>query len=748
MADNKSTGNLNYALEYARTRGWKVFPLWYVLRDGTCSCRSRKPCKRIGKHPMVDEWQLKATTDEETIRAWWTETPYANIGLATGGLDGLVVMDIDDGPKKVGSQSLDRLLEQHNPLPVTLAVQTGSGGRHYYMLSIHEIKNSKSKVAPDIDIRGAGGYVILPPSNHYSGGKYSWLTDLDTKIAGMPEWLEKLCLAGSGSKIDTSGDTLQKEVSEDARETKLSTNQLIRLLDFIPAECAYDTWWKVGAILKKELPDRGFEAWDAWSQKASDKYDSKVMQVQWDSFVDKGLKVGTLFKFAQELGGFKGFDAETAGAPAFQENWCYVGAIKRFVETNLFLEWDRDQFDAMTRHQFLKGSPSDHILKNPQFRKLNSATYWPEQPLLVTEFGESKLNYWRPSGVTPAPGPVDKFLEHVEYLYPDPEEAKILYQYLAFQVKHPGEKVHWALLLEGDQGNGKSYFGLVMRLVLGAWNVKMVNNDQLHETFTQWQRNTQLIVVEEMMARQRLELMNKLKPMITEEWCTIREMYRPPYEQPNRFNFLFFSNHKDSLILDSTDRRYCILKTKAPPHPEQNRYYAPLFAWTRANGPALLQYLHDEVDLSDFRPKAHAPMTEGKRALISQSMLPLDAFLFDHVEAMEYPCRWDLVTPSSLVKPLGEFNLRPNPKEVANAFQRLGYLRLGDIRTVNAIGKVSDSKINIWAIRNFDQYRNLDAPKIRQLYMLQVTGQSTGDSDADAIYKARPVNPLENSRSM
>lgn len=60
-----------------------------------------------------------------------------------------------------------------------------------------------------------------------------------------------------------------------------------------------------------------------------------------------------------------------------------------------------------------------------------------------------------------------------------------------------GEKVHWALLLEGDQGNGKSYFATVLRLVLGERNVKMVHNEQLHETFTDWQRNTQLVVVEE-----------------------------------------------------------------------------------------------------------------------------------------------------------------------------------------------------------------------------------------------------------
>ena len=153
------------------------------------------------------------------------------------------------------------------------------------------------------------------------------------------------------------------------------------------------------------------------------------------------------------------------------------------------------------------GNPSSHVLKNANFRKVEGVTYWPEQPLFVREInGQECLNYWRPSKVKPVKGDVQPFLDHVKYLYPDGDEANILLDYLAFQVQHPGEKVHWAILLEGDQGNGKSYFALVMQLVLGAHNVKMVHPDSLHETFTQWQRNTQLIVIEEMMAKARLEL--------------------------------------------------------------------------------------------------------------------------------------------------------------------------------------------------------------------------------------------------
>jgi hypothetical protein len=288
--------------------------------------------------------------------------------------------------------------------------------------------------------------------------------------------------------------------------------------------------------------------------------------------------------------------------------------------------------------------------------------------------------------------------------------------YLAYQVQHPGEKVHWALLLEGDQGNGKSYFGTVMRLVLGPHNVRMANSEMLHGAFTGYLRNTQLIVVEEMMARGRLEVMNTLKPLITEEYCIIREMYKPHYEQPNRMNFLFFSNHKDSLILDSTDRRYCILKTLAPPHPERNKYYGPLFAWTRQNAAALAWHL-EKVDLSDFSAHGHAPMTEGKRALIRQSLPELDSLIDEKVEAGEWPFRQDLVIPSEMVKPLEDFNLRVTSKAVGNAFHRLKYLQLDD--RFRPDSKRQDLKMPLWAVRNFGNYKDLTTYQLRQCIAVQ-----------------------------
>src|SRR6266852_3077171 len=88
--------NLDWALEYAG-RGWKVFPVFYILKNGGCSC-GKANCKRAGKHPMTKNGWHDATNDLDQIRVWWTANRHANIGLATGN-GGLIVMDVDSSPK-------------------------------------------------------------------------------------------------------------------------------------------------------------------------------------------------------------------------------------------------------------------------------------------------------------------------------------------------------------------------------------------------------------------------------------------------------------------------------------------------------------------------------------------------------------------------------------------------------------------------------------------------------------------------
>lgn len=154
------------ALNYAR-HGWAVFPV-HGVRDGRCTC-GNPDCPRPGKVPWTPHGFKDASTHEQTIRAWWTRWPDANIGFATGRY---VVLDVD-GPE--GEAALAELEAKHEKLPATLAVRTGKGRHLYFAANGARVRNSAGKLGPHIDVRGYGGYVILPPSLHENGTRYEWI---------------------------------------------------------------------------------------------------------------------------------------------------------------------------------------------------------------------------------------------------------------------------------------------------------------------------------------------------------------------------------------------------------------------------------------------------------------------------------------------------------------------------------------------------------------------------------------------
>lgn len=142
------------------------------------------PCKK-DKTPITQHGFKEATTDIKTIKKWWRENPSASIGMPTGEVCGMWVLDIDGAE---GYESLEKLEKEHGKLPETLRQKTGGGGEHiFFKYNGTPIKNSSNQVAKKIDVRGNGGYVILAPSPHVSGNDYRWLKR--AKPAHAPKWL-------------------------------------------------------------------------------------------------------------------------------------------------------------------------------------------------------------------------------------------------------------------------------------------------------------------------------------------------------------------------------------------------------------------------------------------------------------------------------------------------------------------------------------------------------------------------------
>jgi hypothetical protein len=176
------------AAELAR-QGWPVFP---CHAGSPCSC-GRPDCASPAKHPRSRRGLHDATVDLAAVGRWWRRWPEANLAVRTGARPagaGVVVLDVD--PAHGGDLALEALVADRGPLPATLEVATGGGGRHLYFAHPGGVvPNSAGRLGLGLDVRGDGGYVVVPPSRHPAGPRYRWSP---APLAPLPAWLHQLML--------------------------------------------------------------------------------------------------------------------------------------------------------------------------------------------------------------------------------------------------------------------------------------------------------------------------------------------------------------------------------------------------------------------------------------------------------------------------------------------------------------------------------------------------------------------------
>jgi hypothetical protein len=131
----------------------------------------------------------------EAIRLCWEAEPAFNIGVATGAVSKIFVVDVDGD---------DAALRQLGDMPSTVSVTTARGQHYYFKYPDMPVRNSAGKIAPGVDVRGDGGYVLAPPSIHPTGLRYRWTAGCHNAIATAPAWLLKALAERTEAKKATS----------------------------------------------------------------------------------------------------------------------------------------------------------------------------------------------------------------------------------------------------------------------------------------------------------------------------------------------------------------------------------------------------------------------------------------------------------------------------------------------------------------------------------------------------------------
>ena len=246
------------------------------------------------------------------------------------------------------------------------------------------------------------------------------------------------------------------------------------------------------------------------------------------------------------------------------------------------------------------------------------------------------VNIYKPANVESVPGDVSLFLGHLAKLLPVESDRAILLQYMACVVQKPGHKVRWAPVVQGVEGNGKTFLVDCLRAAIGRKFVHTAKSEELSEKFNDFLEHNLMIAVEEVDTRDRREVMNILKPLITNVDFEVRAMQRAKRKGRCFANFFFCCNPRDAIAKTRNDRRYAIFYTAQQNAEDLERdgmtdaYFTTLYDWAHGGGFAHVTYwlMHHAIGTIATR----TPDTSSTQAAIEESRTPAEAAICDAIE--------------------------------------------------------------------------------------------------------------------
>lgn len=334
--------------------------------------------------------------------------------------------------------------------------------------------------------------------------------------------------------------------------------------------------------------------------------------------------------------------------PAWCQDWVFDAQEDKFFHVGTKITMSILGFNstfsrkALTKKDILEGrvepsqAPSALALNIYKIPEVYGRSYAPGRDSVFFRDGLRVANTYAEHQVPEIPKeltPRDKraiqtVKNHIVHMLVDESEQRLFLNWLAWVVQNPGKRVNWAMLLQGVEGDGKSFFAFLLRAVMGISNVRMVNANILEGNFTGWAHGQCVIVVEEprLQGQNKYDVINKIKPLITNAVIEIHAKGKDPYNVENTSNYFLPTNFRDALPLNDNDRRYCVLFSRWQNRDDLRQfveanpdYYLNLYRTLEECAPALRKWLIDhEVD-ADFPAGGDAPSTTAHKYMVAAS---------------------------------------------------------------------------------------------------------------------------------
>lgn len=327
-------------------------------------------------------------------------------------------------------------------------------------------------------------------------------------------------------------------------------------------------------------------------------------------------------------------------------------------------------FDAFVSSQFVSFPKADRMAFRPEKK--------PRE--IFKEDGYVCVNAYIPCAGQRIEGDVSPFLHHIETLFPDDKDRDLLMSWCAAIVQKPGIKAKWSPVLIGTQGNGKSLIGEVMSYAVGRNATVKPRADKLGGQFNSWVENKLLAVIEEVYTQGRRELMDALKPVITDSRVEVEGKGRDAVMMDNRCNMLMCSNHRDAIMKTKDDRRYAIFYCAQQSSEDKIRdgltgnYFTNLFGWLEAGGYGMVAAWLDRYPVN-ANVLGDAPHTSGTDTAIEESRSPAQQTILDAVELERPGFCGGLIMSDALDVLLTSAGFKIAQRAKGSIMQELGYIR-------------------------------------------------------------------------
>jgi len=633
---------LEVALAYA-DQGIPVFPCDPKTKGPQLTSKRDAAGRKIPK----SGGHYQATTNTETIMNLWEKYPNAMIGIPTGKASGFLVVDLDIDPEKCidGLLEWKKLEEQNGSMPVTGSVTTPRGGKHYYFKLPHGvvIKNSVSIIAPGIDVRGEGGYIIGGGSVRFDGGKYKCVHSLNECVP-MPPWLLALATKGGGAKLkahttssprqkaDNSNVDIDQEISKVASTTTGSRNDALNRCAFVLGKAGFDVI-EVTERLTEACRDNGLLA-DDGEQLVADTISRAFAdgQAAAASNPDDDAGGAQLNEYTERLN--KEYFVTVYGSDVL------VCSIEK-DETGRMAPVYRS-FQAFERlHSnvlvWRGGKPiklGKFWLEHPNRRQYAGVSFLPNGPDILP--GNIK-NLWLGFAVKPKEGNCDLILKHILEVLANSDEshANYILNYLAWTVQNPDKQAEVVLIFKGSEGTGKGLLGRLIIDFFGSAAMHISSSRHLVGNFNAHLDGTVALFSDEAFWAGDKAARGAFFALITEPYITVERKGVDPKQVNNRLHIIMATNEDWVVPAGHDSRRYAIFEVNDK-YKQKAEYFTPIYEQIEQGGREafLFELLHR--DIGDFHPR-QIIKTNAFRDQVIHSMGPLDAFWLQLIEEGHLP---------------------------------------------------------------------------------------------------------------